>query len=58
MGPIVKWGLRAATGTAVYGVYMFNTNDIGTSISRRRCDAVLMACSTGLCELIARVWHA
>ncbi|KAI5118925.1 hypothetical protein M0805_003749 [Coniferiporia weirii] len=29
LGPITKWSLRALTGGAVYGVFMFNTNDIG-----------------------------
>ncbi|KAL5485499.1 SDH4 [Sanghuangporus weigelae] len=40
LGPIAKWAMRGLTAGAVYGVFMFNTNDIG------------------LCELIARVWHA
>jgi len=40
LGPIVKWSLRAFSVGAAYGVYEFNTNDIG------------------LCELIAKVWHA
>ena len=29
-GPIAAWALRAATGLAVWGVYEFNTNDVGT----------------------------
>lgn len=29
LGPIAAWGLRVATGLAVWGVYEFNTNDIG-----------------------------
>ncbi|KAL1749194.1 CybS-domain-containing protein [Schizophyllum fasciatum] len=29
LGPIVKWGLRAATAGVLVGVYQFNTNDIG-----------------------------
>jgi succinate dehydrogenase (ubiquinone) membrane anchor subunit len=33
-GPLGKWILRVATGLSVWGVYEFNTNDIGKS---RRC---------------------
>ena len=29
LGPIVTWGLRAATSGVLVGVYQFNTNDIG-----------------------------
>jgi len=29
IGPIVHWGLRAATVAALVGVYQFNTTDIG-----------------------------
>ncbi|KAL1707353.1 CybS-domain-containing protein [Schizophyllum commune] len=29
LGPIVTWGLRAATAGVLVGVYQFNTNDIG-----------------------------
>ena len=29
-GPLAAWALRAATGLAVWGVYEFNTNDVGT----------------------------
>ena len=28
-GPLSTWGLRAATLTTLYGLYEFNTNDIG-----------------------------
>ncbi len=28
-GPAAQWILRAATGLAVWGVYEYNTNDIG-----------------------------
>lgn len=31
LGPIGKWALRAATALSVYGVYEFETNDIGES---------------------------
>jgi succinate dehydrogenase (ubiquinone) membrane anchor subunit len=33
IGPMAKWILRALTGAAVWGVYEFNTNDIGQSLS-------------------------
>lgn len=29
IGPITKWGLRAATTGALVGVYAFNTQDVG-----------------------------
>ncbi|KAH8107476.1 mitochondrial inner membrane protein [Phellopilus nigrolimitatus] len=29
LGPIAKWSIRALTAGATYGVFMFNTNDIG-----------------------------
>ncbi|PAV18411.1 mitochondrial inner membrane [Pyrrhoderma noxium] len=29
LGPVSKWLVRTATAGAVYGVFMFNTNDIG-----------------------------
>ncbi|EIW70232.1 hypothetical protein TREMEDRAFT_43822 [Tremella mesenterica DSM 1558] len=29
LGPICSWALRVGTGLAVWGVYEFNTNDIG-----------------------------
>ncbi|KAG9020250.1 membrane anchor subunit of succinate dehydrogenase, Sdh4 [Tulasnella sp. JGI-2019a] len=29
IGPMAKWGLRAATATVLVGVYQFNTTDIG-----------------------------
>ncbi len=29
LGPICTWALRVGTGLAVWGVYEFNTNDIG-----------------------------
>ncbi|THG95733.1 hypothetical protein EW145_g7908, partial [Phellinidium pouzarii] len=32
LGPITKWAVRVLTGTAVYGVFMFNTNDIGAHL--------------------------
>ncbi|KAL0240245.1 hypothetical protein I308_106795 [Cryptococcus tetragattii IND107] len=36
LGPITRWLLRAATGLSVWGVYEFNTNDIGlTELVRR-----------------------
>lgn len=31
LGPIMKWTLRVLTGGALYGLYEFNTNDIGRS---------------------------
>jgi succinate dehydrogenase (ubiquinone) membrane anchor subunit len=31
LGPLCTWLLRAGTGLAVWGVYEFNTNDIGES---------------------------
>jgi len=40
IGPITNWTVKFLTGLSVYGVFMFNTNDIG------------------LCELIAKLWHA
>jgi CybS, succinate dehydrogenase cytochrome B small subunit len=33
IAPVATWGLRAATVVAAVGVFQFNTNDIGTSIS-------------------------
>ena len=33
---VAKWGLRAATVATLVGVYQFNTNDIGASISVSR----------------------
>ncbi|KAK8870002.1 hypothetical protein IAR55_000572 [Kwoniella newhampshirensis] len=36
LGPIAFWALRIATGLSVWGVYEFNTNDIGlTELVRR-----------------------
>ncbi|ORY25757.1 CybS-domain-containing protein [Naematelia encephala] len=36
LGPLAKWALRAGTGLAVWGVYEFNTNDIGlTELTKR-----------------------
>jgi succinate dehydrogenase (ubiquinone) membrane anchor subunit len=29
LGPLAKWALRAVTGLSVWGVYEFNTNDVG-----------------------------
>jgi hypothetical protein len=34
MGPIANWILRIATGLSVWGVYEFNTNDVGKSASQ------------------------
>ena len=31
IGPMMTWLLRIATGAAVWGLYEFNTNDIGES---------------------------
>ncbi|KDN39610.1 hypothetical protein K437DRAFT_270230 [Tilletiaria anomala UBC 951] len=31
LGPVSSWGLRAATLASIYGLYEFNTNDIGLS---------------------------
>lgn len=31
IGPVSKWLLRIATGLSVWGVYEFNTNDVGES---------------------------
>lgn len=31
LGPICKWTVRLMTGGALYGLYEFNTNDIGES---------------------------
>ncbi|WVN88995.1 uncharacterized protein L203_104211 [Cryptococcus depauperatus CBS 7841] len=36
LGPIARWALRITTGLTVWGVYEFNTNDIGlTELVRR-----------------------
>ncbi|WVQ70348.1 uncharacterized protein L199_008575 [Kwoniella botswanensis] len=36
IGPIVSWVLKIATGLSVWGVYEFNTNDVGlTELVRR-----------------------
>jgi succinate dehydrogenase (ubiquinone) membrane anchor subunit len=29
LGKLAKWTLRAATGASIWGVYEFETNDIG-----------------------------
>ena len=31
IGPLAKWVTRILTGGALYGLYEFNTNDIGAS---------------------------
>ncbi|KAJ9122175.1 hypothetical protein QFC24_004404 [Naganishia onofrii] len=36
LGPIMSWVLRIATGLSVWGVYEFNTNDIGLTEFVRR----------------------
>ncbi|TYJ55335.1 hypothetical protein B9479_003949 [Cryptococcus floricola] len=36
LGPIAAWVLRAATGLTVWGVYEFNTNDVGLTELLRR----------------------
>nr|XP_031858786.1 uncharacterized protein CI109_005739 [Kwoniella shandongensis]KAA5525858.1 hypothetical protein CI109_005739 [Kwoniella shandongensis] len=36
LGPITAWALKIATGLSVWGVYEFNTNDVGlTELVRR-----------------------
>ncbi len=35
LGPIFKWTVRLLTGGTLYGLYEFNTNDIGGCQSRR-----------------------
>lgn len=38
LGPLAMWALRIGTGLSVWGVYEFNTNDIGESTrALRRC---------------------
>ena len=33
LGPIATWTLRLMTGGVLVGVYQFNTNDIGASLT-------------------------
>ena len=39
IGPLMTWVLRGATGLAVWGLYEFNTNDIGQSHVHRTLTA-------------------
>jgi succinate dehydrogenase (ubiquinone) membrane anchor subunit len=57
MGPVAAWLLRIATGLSVWGVYEFNTNDIGECHlhDMLRC---IYADYSGLTELVKRTWTA
>jgi len=55
-GPIAAWALRAATGLAVWGVYEFNTNDVGTYNLKSWSEC--LADWIGLTELVKRTWTA
>jgi CybS, succinate dehydrogenase cytochrome B small subunit len=58
LGPIMTWTLRTATVGVLFGVYQFNTNDIGVLLlAMLQCSAYSSFC-IGLTELITRVWAA
>ena len=44
IGPFAKWTLRAATLGVLFGVYQFNTNDIGMSRFRSETCTSLPFC--------------
>ena len=56
-GPASLWILKIATGLSVWGVYEFNTNDVGESslgfaLLETRAD------KSGLTELTRQIWRA
>jgi succinate dehydrogenase (ubiquinone) membrane anchor subunit len=55
MGPLAAWALRVATGLSVWGVYEFNTNDVGTYFPFFTVNG---ANGVGLTELVKRTWTA
>ena len=63
IGPIMKWTLRILTGGALYGLYEFNTNDIGAYLPYKFvlacCEAStnLSAFFPGITELVKRTWR-
>lgn len=63
LGKIATWTLRTATVAALVGIYQFNTNDVGTSLSHTCLSKIseyplLPSFLKGLAEFIARVWTA
>lgn len=62
IGPIAKWTLRLLTGTVLVGVYQFNTNDVGESLSRgserAKEGGIADRIIPGITELIKKGWKA
>lgn len=63
LGPILTWTVRLLTGGALYGLYEFNTNDIGMLSYDYPpfLGLFLLICpslSTGLTELVKKSWNA
>ena len=56
LGVVCKWLLRVGTGLGVWGVYEFNTNDIGACLSFQGFPLGVL--TSGLTELVARLWKA
>jgi hypothetical protein len=61
LGQVMSWLLRICTGLSVWGVYEFNTNDIGTLLSTLCLFSTIMLTSCaqiGITEFVRRVWKA
>lgn len=61
IGFAAKWLLRVATGASIWGVYEFETNDIGESSCGLPVEPGGMLTTfygPGLTELVRRLWTA
>lgn len=56
----MSWLLRICTGLSVWGVYEFNTNDIGPLLDALPLlrDHADLCAQIGITEFVRRVWKA